>query len=162
MRRFLKSASIVGVLGLGYLLGASHSAIHSQAIGQGVGEDPDADEVAKEIATAYTALQSVKNLLNQEGRYNSASKTLNMSAVMSGGVDAIADLESGRGVDPETFAALYADQASDEVRIELDFDEFGRLTYKGKVVRMYSIARLKKMYQERLRYTKEDEAAPGF
>ena len=53
------------------------------------------------------------------------------------------------GVDPETFAALYAGLASPEVRQSLARDAQGRLTYKNKVIRMYPIARLKQAFLER-------------
>ncbi|MCH7688590.1 MAG: hypothetical protein IH899_18235 [Planctomycetes bacterium] len=87
--------------------------------------------------------------LQQENVYNSATKGLNSFLVSTGGGDAVADLESGRGVDPETFAALYADLATDEVAQHLAKDEEGRLTYKGKLVRIYPIARLKELFTKR-------------
>ncbi|MHC4878543.1 MAG: hypothetical protein ACYTGL_19015 [Planctomycetota bacterium] len=163
MRSLQKTALAAVLFGLGYLAGTAHTdqipTVHAQGT-------PDAnapsDAVAKEISTVYAALQSAKDILSQEGRYAPATKTLNVSGIVAGGVDALADLEAGRGVDPETFAALYADQASDDIRPEIGTDEHGRLTYKGKVIRMYSVSRLKQMYQERLRYTGETDAEPVF
>ena len=73
----------------------------------------------------------------------------NSFLVSTGGGDAVADLESGRGVDPETFAALYADLATDEIAQHLAKDGEGRLTYKGKLVRIYPIARLKELFTKR-------------
>ncbi len=87
--------------------------------------------------------------LEQEQRYAPVMKGVNAFAVLSGGADAKQDLETGRGVDPETFAALYAEQATDEIAAHVSKDEQGRLTYKGKIVRMYSISRLKQMFAKR-------------
>ena len=162
MRVIWKTVSVLSIFGLGYLAGSAHWAGGSSAVAQGFGDDPPGEEVTKSITAAYSALQTVRGNLNQEGRYNPATKTMNVSAIMAGGVDAIADLDAGRGVDPETFAGLYAGQAVDEVSVELDTDENGRLTYKGKVIRMYSIDRLKKMFQERLKYVGEEEEDLGF
>jgi hypothetical protein len=81
---------------------------------------------------------------------------------MVGGLNAKEDLESGRGVDPETFAALYAaaydlkklnlkdESLADWVDIGLlDYDAEGRLTYQNKVVRIYPVSRLKKLNTQR-------------
>ncbi|MBI1313151.1 hypothetical protein GC176_17815 [bacterium] len=163
MRSLQKTALAAVLFGLGYLTGTTQTEPVEAVQAQGTaGANAPSDAVAKEISTVYTALQSAKDILSQEGRYVPATKTLNVSAIVAGGVDAVADLEAGRGVDPETFAALYADQASDDIRPEITTDEHGRLMYKGKVIRMYSVARLKQMYQERLRYTGETEAEPTF
>jgi hypothetical protein len=161
MRVFWKTVSVLSVFGLGYLAGSSQFAGHSSAVAQ-VGDDAVGEEVAKSITAAYSALQTVRSNLNQEGRYNPATKLMNVTAVMAGGIDSIADLESGRGVDPETFGALYAEQASAEVAVDLKTDENGRLTYKGKVVRMYSIEKLKAFYKERLKFAGDDEDSAGF
>ena len=162
MRPIRNALLLMAVFGLGVFVGQTGQLSSPTLQAQGVGDGQAAsDEVTREVTAAYTALQNAKSALAQEDRYTSATKTLNVSAIMSGGVDAIGDLEAGRGVDPETFAALYADQATDEIAAELDKDEQGRLTYKGKVVRMYSVSRLKRMYQERLRFTGTEEAASG-
>lgn len=150
-----RSLVVLGIFGLGYVLGAGQSTM-TTANAQ-VGAAGPGQEAVKAITEANTALQAAKNALTSETRYNLATKSLNVGAIMSGGVDALADLESGRGVDPETFAALYADDATDEVAAEISKDEQGRLTYKGKVVRMYSVSKLKQWYQERLRYTGDEK-----
>jgi hypothetical protein len=80
---------------------------------------------------------------------------MNTYAIMVGGVDALDDLESGRGVDPETFAALYAGDAIDEVAQHLSRDEDGRLTYKNRPLRIYPVSRLKKLHSQRLVITGE-------
>ena len=163
MRSLQKTALAAVLFGLGYLAGTVHNEPIQTVNAQGATDaNAPSDAVTKEISTVHTALQSAKDLLSQEGRYVPATRTLNVSAIVAGGVDAVADLEAGRGVDPETFAALYADQASDDVRPEIGTDEHGRLTYKGKVIRMYSVSRLKQMYQERVRYTGETDAEPAF
>jgi hypothetical protein len=163
MRSLQKTALGVVLFGLGYFAGTVQTdpvqAVHAQGSADA---NAPSDAVGKEISTVYTALQSARDILSQEGRYVPATQTLNVSAIVAGGVDAVADLEAGRGVDPETFAALYADQASDDIRPEMGTDEHGRLTYKGKVIRMYSVSRLKQMYQERLRFTGETNAEPSF
>lgn len=161
MRAFWKTVSVLSIFGLGYLAGTLQLAANSSALAQ-LEDDGVGEEVTKSITAAYSALQTVRSNLNQEGRYNPATKIMNMTGVMAGGVDSIADLESGLGVDPETFGALYAEQASDEVSINLDYDENGRLTYKGKIVRMYSIERLKAFYQKRLKFAGDEEESAGF
>lgn len=164
MRNPARCLTLLAVFSLGYFAGTSHWQADSRLNAQGFGAaQPGADELTEKIGEAYAAVQTARGTLDQDGLYNPATKTANITGIMSGGVDAVADLESGRGVDPETFAALYAGMANDAVAAELDKDELGRLTYKGKVVRIYSISRLKLMYQERLRYTGEEvDAAAGF
>jgi len=156
MRLISRSLLACALVGLGYFLGASQGDVHQAARAQGAAAGPG-QESTKAITEAQTALQAAKTALAAEGRYNMATKSLNVSAILSGGTDAVADLEAGRGVDPETFAALYADDATDEIVPELSKDEQGRLTYKGKVVRMYSVARLKQFYQERRRFGGDDK-----
>lgn len=161
MRSFWKTVSVLSIFGLGYLAGAMQLTGQSSAVAQ-LADDAVGEEVTKSITAAYSALQTVRSNLNQEGRYNPATKMMNVNGVMAGGIDSIADLESGLGVDPETFGALYADLASDEVSINLDYDENGRLTYKGKIVRIYSIERLKAFYKKRLKFAGDEEESAGF
>lgn len=158
MRIPARCFTLLAVFSFGYFAGSSHWQADSRLNAQGFGAaaQPQTDELTEKIGEAFAAVQTARGTLDQDGLYNPASKTVNVTAILSGGVDAVADLESGRGVDPETFAALYAGMATDEVAAEIDKDELGRLTYKGKVVRMYSISRLKLLMQERLRYTGED------
>ena len=66
-----------------------------------------------------------------------------------GGVNAEQDLEEGRGVDPETFAALYADMATPKIAEHLDYDEQGRLRYKKNVIRIYSKERLRTLFNQK-------------
>jgi hypothetical protein len=95
------------------------------------------------------ASNDAADTLRSENAYTSGSEGLNYFAISVGGIDVMRDLEEGRGVDPETYAAVYADRASPEVSEHLDRDENGRWRYKGTVIRMYSRDRLKEMFQRR-------------
>jgi hypothetical protein len=88
-------------------------------------------------------------MLQDEKRYVPAILGLNAFATSVGGVDAIADLESGQGVDPETFAGLYAGQAVPEVAEHLAHDAQGRVTYKSRIVRLYNPTRLRQLFAAR-------------
>jgi len=116
------------------------------------------EETTKKIQLANDALKAATESLKNESLYVAATKPINVLGVLSGGINAVDDLESGRGVDPETFAALYADEATDDVKQHLGKDEDGRLTYKNKVVRIYPISRLKKMQAQRKVITGEAKA----
>ena len=116
-----------------------------------VTEDPSADTIDS-IKKSIEALNVTMGALQSEQRYTSAIQGVNSFAISVGGVDALSDLEDGRGVDPETYAALYAGFASDDIRPHLGEDENGRLTYKNKLVRMYSTGRLKRLFAARANY----------
>lgn len=105
---------------------------------------------AEKIKEATSALEVAQSALQQDGLYSPAVRGLNPYATLVGGVDALADLESGRGIDPFTFAGLHAGQATDEVLPHLSYDSNGRLTYKGKLVRMYSVDRMKQLDERRV------------
>jgi hypothetical protein len=161
MRAIWKTVSVLSIFGLGFHAGTLQWSAQSTAIAQN--DDTGAsEEVTKSITSAYSALQTVRSNLKQEGHYTSATTMLNVTGVMAGDIDAIGDLEAGNGVDPETFGALYADMASTEVSEHLNTDENGRLTYKGKVIRMYSIESLKTFYQKRRKFAGDDEETAGF
>jgi hypothetical protein len=100
---------------------------------------------AEKVKQASDAVNTAQTALAQDGLYNPAIRGLNAYATLSGGVDAVADLESGRGVDPVTFAGLHIGLATDEVLPHLAYDPNGRLTYRGKLVRMYPPERMKRM-----------------
>ena len=111
---------------------------------------PTAEKTSKEkIREAYKSLEAAQQMLEQSGKYKRAINGVNAFAVTVGGVDAVRDLEDGTGVDPETFAALYAGQATDEVAAKLKKNEHNHLTYNKKVIRLYSIDKLKKLYRKR-------------
>jgi hypothetical protein len=105
--------------------------------------------VRDRLREADRALAEAMQVLQEAKRYVPAIQGLNAFATSVGGVDAIGDLESGGGVDPETFAGLYAGQAVPEVTANLGRDAQGRLTYKNRVVRMYNTARLKQLFTSR-------------
>ena len=111
------------------------------------------ESAATEIRSAGRALQAAADELQTDGLLNNAASVLSPFLVLSGGGDAVADLEAGEGVDPSTYAALYAGLAADEVKEKLTTDDDGRLLYNGKPIRMYSITRLRDRFaaMERLR-----------
>ena len=157
----VRTMAAAALVAFGYFLGAngvvSSNSVNAQ---EAAAADTPSDEAVEKIEAVYSALQGAVDALAQEGRYKPVTKGINVFAITVGGIDAQKDLDNGRGVDPETFAALYADQAIDEVQEFLDRDEQNRLTYKGKVVRMYPISRLKARYQERLKYEGTTDEIP--
>jgi hypothetical protein len=174
MRRLLTCLAAFGLVGVGYLMGAaglpSPSLLLAQADkkaeqpGEGA---PDitgpSEEAQAKIKAADEALKAALEILVQEDLYVAATTGINSLAVTAGGVNAVKDLESGRGVDPETFAGLYAGLATDEIAAHLERDADGRLIYKGKLIRMYPISRLKSLYASRavLSGEKPPEKKPG-
>lgn len=122
------------------------------------------EDTVKKIVVAYDSLRAAMEGLKQEQRYVPATKSLNPYGVIVGGLDVVSDLESGRGVDPYTFAALYSGDATDEIATHLTKDEEGRLMYKNRVIRMYPISRFKKLEGQRISLTSgksgATEAAP--
>lgn len=147
MGRNRQWVAMAAVLALGYVLGAANVLRLPPLFAQ---EEPRiSEEAQKKVQTAYDALRSAMDTLKQEGLYKPVTKGVNSYAVLAGGLDAEHDLEEGRGVDPETFASLYAGDATEEVAENLSRDDDGRLTYKNKVVRIYPISRLKKVYEYR-------------
>lgn len=160
MRWLIHSSLACGLLAVGYLLGASGLGLVQPLRAQEETAGPS-DETRKKLQESLDSLKSTANALQQEGLYVPATRGLNAFAVTVGGVNALEDLDSGRGVDPETFAALYAGLAVEEVAEHLTEDKDGRLLYKNKLVRMYPISRLKTLYGQRLALagerTEEDE-----
>lgn len=159
MRWIVKAGVVCGLVAGGYLWGRWDAtlSVGSTARAQESSAGPSED-VAKKIQAAYDALKQAAEGLKNESLYTPATKSLNTYAILSGGVNALEDLESGRGVDPETFAALYAGDAIEEVAQNLSKDEDGRLTYKNRVIRIYPISRLKKLHAQRLILTGEAQA----
>ncbi len=141
--------STLSVLAIGYGLGMffhpEPTPLHAQSISQTGLER----ETIANFQLLHQKLGEVGTELEGEGKYTSAVDGANAFAIAFGGVDAIKDLEENRGVDPETFAALYAGRANPEVFPHLGTDSKGRLTYKDNVVRMYSRERLRKLYSRR-------------
>jgi hypothetical protein len=124
------------------------------------------DESSKyglDVLQAYRQLtkagRELSSLLTAGGNLTSVTTASNYFGISVGGVNAELDLEEGRGVDPETFAALYADLATPKIAEHLDYDEQGRLRYKKTVIRMYSRERLRALFNERDELTVRSETA---
>ncbi len=147
-----KTGLVVGLLAVGYVLGAS-GILQPDDVRAQVGKPEVVNRMSGEglqkIKGAVEALQSAQLLLEQEQKLVTVTGGLNAFLVLSGGGNIRQDLENGRGVDPETFAALHAGLAQEPIQRELSRDFEGRLTFKGKIVRMYSVKRLKKMFEDR-------------
>jgi hypothetical protein len=150
MRQWKTAAFGAAMLGAGYLFGAI-GAWDARTL---TAQDANVtDSVRDKIVAANAALQQAADALKSEGQYEAVTEGVNACLVLSGGGNAKQDLESGTGVDPETFAALYADRALPEIQENLARDADNRLTYNGKVVQMYSRSRLQRLYAERLKLT---------
>jgi hypothetical protein len=134
---------------IGYALGALQFGAPSP-----LRADPTADAiqgtVRDKLRDADRAMAEAMQMLQDDKRYVPAILGLNAFATSVGGVDAMADLESGQGVDPETFAGLYAGQALPEVAEHLAHDAQGRVTYKSRMVRLYNPTRLKQLFAARV------------
>ncbi len=156
MRTILvRSISAFAFMAVGYFVGTAGLLDLGFVKAQDPTDEDPSEAAIEKITAVYSAMKSAAEILAD--RYKPATKGLNTFAITVGGVDAYSDLQNNRGVDPETFAALYAGQAVDEIADKLDTDEQGRLTYDNRVIRMYPVARLKKLYQERLKYSGEEE-----
>ena len=157
MQRFRHSLLLLTLLALGYVAGQSGLlaprglSAQNAAAPQGPSEDSGG-----KITSGFDAIKTAAASLKREGRYTQATSGINLFAVSVGGLDVKGDLEKGRGVDPETFAALYAGLATVEIQEHIAKDSQGRVTYKGKVVQMYPIRRLTQLFKERLKYSGEE------
>ena len=154
MSRATQTLICGGLLSIGYILGSLSGGTPSVILAAPKSEEMPTT-VRDRLRDANRQMGEVMQLLQEDKRYVPAIQGLNAFATSVGGVDAMADLESGQGVDPETFAGLYAGQAMAEVAEHLVRDPEGRLTYKNKLVRIYNPARLKQLFAAR------GEAGPG-
>ncbi|OYW19063.1 MAG: hypothetical protein B7Z55_09565 [Planctomycetales bacterium 12-60-4] len=143
------------MLGAGFLWGRHNALVTSGQVSAQDDSSGPSEESQRKIQAANDALKVAMEGLKAESLYNPATQGMNVYGVLSGGLDAIDDLEAGRGVDPETFAGLYAGLALDDVQQHLSKDAEGRLTYKNKLVRIYPITRLKRQHAKRLVLTGE-------
>lgn len=150
MRILMRVGMALGLVAVGYFAGVTGLGVPQVLRAQDPEPAGPSDEATQQIRGAYERLTAAMQSLEQENLYTPATRGVNAFAVIVGGVNAIDDLETNRGVDPETFAGLYAGMATDEVAENLDRDEEGRLTYKNRVVRMYPISRLKKLFADRV------------
>jgi methionine aminopeptidase len=160
MRTSVRLLSAGCLIALGYVMGSCQ--VMSLALAQ-PDETPISEDAAKKIVEAHDSLKKAMEQLKLDSRYESVTKGVNSYAVLVGGVNARDDLESGHGVDPETFAALNVaayqlkknnikdDQLADWVDTNLlGYDSNGHLTYRNKVVRIYSISRMRKLNAQRM------------
>jgi len=160
LQRGWKTLVVLAIFGAGYGFGQLHEQVTSVAEAQDTDTAPPEATVAR-IREANDAVKIAMEALKSDSRYVSATKSMNTFAVFAGGINAIDDLEAGRGVDPVTFAGLYADDAIEEVAEHLGRDEEGRVTYKNKVVRLYPISRLKSTYAQRMVILGEADPTSG-
>ena len=136
------------MLTAGYLCGSGALPLQSTLTAQ----DADSglsDDTATKIHAAHEALKSAMDALQQDGKYEGLSETPNAFLILCGGGNATEDLASGQGVDPETFAALYAGSVKPEIKDSLTRDDQGRLLHNDQLVRLYSRTRLEKLFAER-------------
>jgi len=149
MTRRVRSAAVAALfMGFGYLCGLGQVALPTVT----AQEDGKPDQATLKVNEAYKKLVDAKEALEAKGQYESITDGLNLFLILSGGGNAREDLESGRGVDPETFAGLYAGRALPELQPLLGVNEQGQVTYNNEVVRIYSKSRLQKVFAERLKY----------
>jgi hypothetical protein len=151
MRWIPRTVFCLSLLFVGYVLG-----VLQMGAPRPLQADPTSDSiqgaVRDKVRDADRALADAMQMLQDDKRYVPAIVGLNAFATSAGGVDAMADLESGQGVDPETFAGLYAGQALPEVAEHLAHDAQGRVTYKNHVVRLYNPSRLKQLFAARVEF----------
>ena len=155
MRTMIRCGLACALLAVGYVLG-SIGAFSTALRAQETSADNVSEGARSKISAAYDALNEAMQVLEGERRYESVTHGVNAFSILVGGVNAREDLESGRGVDPETYVALYAGLANDEIAAELQKDDKGRLTYKNKVIRIYPISKLQRLYADRQRLTGEE------
>lgn len=149
MRIALTGLLACGLVAFGYFLGTNDLLRPEPLNAQDAAEGTVNKETQAKIQSAIDALNTAQSVLELDQLYRPAIQGVNSFAITIGGLDAISDLESDRGVDPETFVGLYAGKAVDEVAAHLSKDEKGRLTYKNKVVRLYPVSRLKQAFARR-------------
>ena len=160
MRSSMRIILAGGLVAFGYLVGSAPMFGTAQA--QPEVSAPSEDSI-KKIGDANVALKAAALQLSTESRYASATKSVNSYAVLVGGINVKDDLENGHGVDPETFAALNValyeikknnvndDSLADWIDPNLfSYDSNGHLMYKNKVLRIYSISRLRKLNAQRM------------
>ncbi|QDT53145.1 hypothetical protein Pan44_11600 [Caulifigura coniformis] len=147
MRHWRSALAYTGVLTLGYLAGASGVSPFRPAAAQ----DKALSKPNAKLSAAIIALSEAADSQKTDGNYEAITQGVNSFLVLSGGGNARADLESGSGVDPETYGALYAGQAIPELADQITKDDNGRLTFNGQVIQMYSKSKLQRVYANRLK-----------
>ena len=139
------------MLTAGYWLGAGGALQPRPVFAQAEEGSKEGAEAENKIRAVQGALQTAMEDLRQISKYNAITDGINSFLILSGGGDAMQDLDSGNGVDPETFAGIYAGKAIPEVAEKLGTDDEGRITYHDKPITIYSRKRLQRMFAERLR-----------
>jgi hypothetical protein len=138
----------LALLTVGYLCGSGGLSLQQNLTAQDADSGLSADTATK-VQLAHESLKAAMDALQQDGKYEGLSESPNAFLILSGGGNAMEDLQSGSGVDPESFAALYARNVKPEIKDALTTDEQGRLLYNDQLVRLYSRSRLEKMLAER-------------
>lgn len=151
MSQFGRIVAGLTLFASGYTLGLFRAAEPQRVIADQ--QETGAEKVTDDTLLAYQRFIKGSNELSDslasESLNTLAVEGRNFFALSVGGVDALRDLEEGRGVDPETFAAIYADRATPDVTQHIDTDAEGRKRYKKTVIRMYSKERLRDVFRRR-------------
>ena len=174
MNKIKQSLGTCPVILLVFILTATADPIGLQHVQ--ADEDPSHAKLSEETLLLYgrveRALKDLDGFLKAIDFEKSGVIGINHFALSVGGIDAIRDLEEGRGVDPETLAALYAGFARPEVAKHLNVrktegtsgaliikieDADGRLRYKGTTVRLYSPTRLRELFERRENFRNEND-----
>jgi len=148
MRRWQSALAYTGVLSLGYLAGISGLFQSNHVTAQ---DKAPATKPNIKLAAAFTALNEAAESLKADGQYETITQGTNAFLILSGGGSAKADLESGSGVDPETYGALYAGLVAPEIVDQITKDNNGRLLFNGQTIQMYSKSKLQRVYANRLK-----------
>lgn len=146
MKMFLRIGCCVGLFAAGFWCGQSQDSLTPELKAQAdAPRQGMSDDTLRKIRLAMDTVADAQSSLENEQLYVPAIEGSNSFAVLSGGLNAVQDLERGLGVDPVTFVGLYAGFATEEVAPKLGRDDEGRLTYDGRLVRLYPISRLRAM-----------------
>ncbi len=100
MSRWQSALAYTGVLTLGYIAGVSGLGASTPAAAQ---EAAAATKPNIKLGAAIAALGEAADSLKADGNYETITQGVNSFLILSGGGNAKADLESGQGVDPETY-----------------------------------------------------------
>jgi hypothetical protein len=147
MRHWRSALAYTGVLTLGYVAGAT-GLFNSPNV---AAQDRPATKPNVKLAAAITSLAEAADALKAEGAYETITQGVNSFLVLAGGGNARADLESGGGVDPETYGALYAGLVIPELADQVTKNDNGQLVFNGQVIQMYSKSKLQRVYANRMK-----------
>ncbi|MCH2211362.1 MAG: hypothetical protein MK110_08675 [Fuerstiella sp.] len=137
------------VFAAGCLVGSSHELGPDRVQAARQDKEPLSGEALLTYKQSKIIMDSLSDMLAAERTHRSVTEGENYFALSVGGIDSLQELEEGRGVDPETFAALYAGLALPNIAQHLEVDDNGRIRYKGNIVRLYSRERLKDVFRRR-------------